>query len=69
MGERIVSRELNTVMRPINIEFVCTGLKPFTKMYPFFDGVDVSDFCFNKLIQIQMISGSFQVGETAVTDL
>ena len=68
MGDRIVSRELNTVMRPINVEFVCSGLKPFTKMYPYFDGVDVSNFCFNKLIQIQMISGTFQVGETARTD-
>ena len=65
LGDRIVSRELITVMRPINIEFVCSGLKPFTKMYPYFDGVDVSDFCFNKLVQIQMISGTFQVGETA----
>ena len=68
LGDRIVSRELNTVMRPINVEFVCSGLKPFTKMYPYFDGVDVSNFCFNKLIQIQMISGTFQVGETARTD-
>ena len=65
LGDRIVSRELITVMRSINIEFVCSGLKPFTKMYPYFDGVDVSDFCFNKLVQIQMISGTFQVGETA----
>ena len=30
-------------MRPINVEFVCSGLKPFTKMYPYFDGVDVSN--------------------------
>jgi len=67
LGDRIVSRELNTVMRSINIEFVCSGLKPFTKMYPFFDGVDVSDHCFNKLIKIQMVSGKFQIGETAVT--
>ena len=67
LGDRIVSRELNTIMRPINVEFVCSGLKPFTKMYPYFDGVDVSSFCFNKLIQIQMISGTFQVGETART--
>ena len=69
LGERIVSRELDTVMRSINIEFVCSGLKPFTKMYPYFDGIDVSDFCFNKLIKIQMISGTFQVGETAQTDI
>lgn len=69
LGERIVRRELNTVMRSINVEFVCSGLKPFTKMYPFFDGVNVSDFCFNKLVKIKMVSGTFRVGERARSSL
>ena len=41
-------------------------MKPQTQVYPFFDGVDVSAFCVPKLLEIAMISGSFQVGETVV---
>jgi hypothetical protein len=63
-GDRIVSRELINFMRPRNIEFISRKLKPFTKTYPFFDGVDIRQYCFNKLLKIQMTSGVFQVGET-----
>ena len=42
------------------------SVKPQTQVYPFFDGVDVSAFCVPKLLEIAMISGSFQVGETVV---
>jgi hypothetical protein len=64
LGDRIVSREIIHFMRQRNIEFTATKLKPFTQVYPFFDEVDVSKFCCNKLVEIEMISGSFNPGET-----
>ena len=64
LGDRVVSREIIHFMRSRNIQFTATKLKPFTQVYSFFDGVDVNKFCFNKLIEIEMISGTFQVGET-----
>ena len=50
-------------MRSRNIEFTARRMKPFTQVYPFFDNVDVARFCFSKLIEIRMVSGTFQVGE------
>ena len=64
LGYRVVSREVIQFMRARNIEFTCTRLKPFTQVYPFFDNVDVSAFCMNKVIEIEMVSGTFQVEET-----
>ena len=63
LGDRIVSREVIQFMRARNIEFTSTRLKPFTEVYPFFDNVDVSRFCMPKLVEIEMISGTFQVEE------
>ena len=63
LGDRIVSREVIQFMRSRNIEFTSTRLKPFTEVYPFFDNVDVSRFCISKLVEIEMISGTFQVEE------
>ena len=63
LGDRIVSREVIQFMRSRNIEFTSTRLKPFTEVYPFFDNVDVSQFCMSKLVEIEMISGTFQVSE------
>lgn len=65
-GDRVVSRDIITFMRSRNIEFTSRRMKPFTQVYPFFDGVNVSDFCFSKLIEIEMSTGTFQVGETVV---
>ena len=64
LGDRVVSRELVHFIRSRNIEVTAKRLKPFTQVYPFFDGVDVSNFTFNKLVEVQMISGTFVVGET-----
>ena len=64
LGDRVVSREIIHFMRQRNIEFTATKLKPFTQVYPFFDEVDVSKFCCNKLVEIEMVSGSFDAGET-----
>lgn len=63
LGDRIVSREVIQFMRARNIEFTSTRLKPFTQLYPFFDNVDVARFCVPKLVEIEMISGTFQVEE------
>ena len=63
LGDRIVSREVIQYMRSRNIEFTATRLKPFTQVYPFFDNVDVARFCMPKLVEIEMISGTFQVSE------
>ena len=64
VGDRVVSRDLITTMRSRNIEFVSKKMKPSTRMYAFFDGVDVTQYCVPKLLEISMISGTFQVGET-----
>ncbi len=50
-------------MRSRNVAFVAGGLKPFTRYYPFFDGSSGIDIV-PKLLEIQMTSGIFEVGET-----
>jgi hypothetical protein len=42
-GTREVSRAMIPFMRSRNITFTVTGLKPLTKVYPFFDKTDVSN--------------------------
>tara|TARA_R100000482_G_scaffold7169_1_gene2193 strand:- start:4372 stop:11916 length:7545 start_codon:yes stop_codon:yes gene_type:complete len=64
LGDRIVNRNIIHFMRSRNIEFTSRRLKPFTQMYSFFEGVDVTRFCVPKLVEIEMINGTFQVGET-----
>lgn len=55
-------------LRSRNIEFDVKGLRPKTKFYPFFEGVDVSNLIVPKLLEISMVSGSFIVGETIESD-
>jgi hypothetical protein len=66
VGDRVVSRNLISFMRSRNIQFLCKKLKPFTQLYAFFDGVNVTKYCVPKLLEINMISGVFQIGETVV---
>ncbi|WJZ47965.1 hypothetical protein [Synechococcus phage DSL-LC03] len=66
LGTRLVSRELIPYMRARNIEFTAKRLKPNTQFYPFFGKVNVSDYCFPKLIEIEMVSGTFQAGENVI---
>jgi hypothetical protein len=66
VGDRVVSRDIIPFMRSRNIEFVSKRMKPLTQMYAFFDGVNVTKYCVPKLLEIQMISGSFQVGENVL---
>ena len=64
VGDRVVSRELIPFMRSRNIAFTTRGLKPHTRVYAFFEGVDVTQYCVPKLLEISMVSGVFEVGET-----
>ena len=63
LGDRVVSRDLISFARSRNIEFNMSSLKPQTQVYGFFDGVAVTDYCIPKLLEISMVSGTFQVGE------
>ena len=64
VGDRVVSRDIVTLMISRNVELVSKRMKPLTRMYAFFDGEDVTRFCVPKLLEISMVSGSFTVGET-----
>ena len=63
-GDRIISSELIPFMRSRNVEFTGNALKPLTRLYAFFDSINVSEYCVPKLLEINMIDGTFQVGET-----
>ena len=43
-GDRLRSTALIPFMRSVNITFTAQGLKPVTRVYPFFDKVNVSSF-------------------------
>ena len=64
LGDRIVNRNIIHFMRSRNIQFTATKLKPYTRLYTFFDNVDVNNFCLTKLVEIEMTAGTFTVGET-----
>ena len=63
LGSRIVSRDIVHFMRSRDIQFIAKSMKPYNRCYGFFDAVDVTKFCVPKLIEIEMISGSFTAGE------
>ena len=65
-GDKVISSEVLPLVRSRNVEFKSYRLKAYTKMYAFFDGIDVNKYCFPKLLEITMTSGTFQVGETVV---
>jgi hypothetical protein len=55
-------------LRSRNIEFDAKGLRPVTAFYSFFQGIDVKNYIIPKLLEVQMISGKFQIGETVESD-
>ena len=63
LGDKVVSTEVVATMRSRNIEFVCRRLKPNTRLYPFFDNIDMQKYVVPKLIEIEMVSGTFGPGE------
>jgi hypothetical protein len=66
VGDRTISRNIVAFMRSRNIQFISKKVKPLTQLYTFFDGVDVTKYCVPKLLEINMISGVFQVEETVI---
>ena len=50
-------------MRERNVAFSANGIKPHTRFYTFFDGTSGIDVI-PKLIQVNLRSGAFQIGET-----
>lgn len=44
-GDRVLSRAMIPFIRPRNISFNATGMKPLTRVYAFFDKVNVSAYC------------------------
>ena len=66
LGDRVTDRSVITTMRSRNIQFVSNRLLPNSRIYAFFDGIDVTKYCTPKLLEISMISGTFQVGEEVV---
>ena len=64
VGDRTVSTEAIPLMRSRNIAFDGKGFRPQTRLYAYFDGKSVTQYCTPKLLQISMTSGVFRVGET-----
>ena len=64
MGDKLVSQESMPFMRSRNIEFIATRIQPRTRFYTFFDGQNLDKYITPKLVEIEMQSGVFQVGET-----
>jgi hypothetical protein len=65
-----VSNYTNPILyvRSRNVAFDSKALKPLTRFYPFFAGIDVSRYVTPKLLEIEMVSGAFQSGETVESD-
>ncbi len=66
LGDRVVRREIINFMRMRNISVIGTRFRPYTRVYSFFDDVDVNNYVSPKLLQIEMLNGTFNVGETVV---
>ena len=45
LGTFVTDFSINPYMRPRNVAFVVSGLKPSTQMHAFFDNVNVDEFC------------------------
>jgi len=65
-GDQVLNSQLIPFVRSRNIEFTAKRLKPSTRMYAFFDGVNVNPYVIPKLIEISMVNGIFEVGETVI---
>ena len=44
LGDRVVSLNILPFIRNRNISFSATRMKPNTRVYPFFDNVDISTY-------------------------
>jgi len=66
VGNRVLSRDTITTIRSRNIGILSKRLKPNTRFYGFFESVDVTSYIIPKLIEIEMVSGTFNVGEDVI---
>jgi hypothetical protein len=60
----VVSQSIILQMRSRNIEILAKRLKPNTRFYGFFDSKDMNPYFIPKLLEVKMVSGTFQAGET-----
>ena len=65
-GPKVINTELISYMRSRNIKFSASTMKPSTSVYAFFDGQDIGKYIVPKLLEISMVTGTFQVGETVI---
>lgn len=66
VGNKVLNRSNITFMRSRNIEFRGTRMRPRTQIYPVLDNVSMINYVSPKLLEIQMTSGTFEVGETVI---
>ncbi len=66
IGDLSVSTSVTTTMRSRNIEIIARRMKPSTRLYTFFDNVDLTNYVVPKLLEVSMVSGTFQEGETVI---
>ena len=69
LGDTVISTQIIPYLRSRNVEFTCKRMRPFSQVYAFFDGIDMSQYIVPKLIEVEMISGTFEVGETVRSNL
>ena len=63
LGDRVVDTTLARWKRSRNIEIVARRVKPYVQFYPFFDQRSISTYTTPRLLEIEMISGSFELRE------
>ena len=56
LGDRITDVSIIPFIREQNIQIIGSGLKPNSRMYVFFDGIDVSEHCLNFATEQNMVS-------------
>ena len=56
-------------MRSRNVAVDGRGFKPLTRLYSFFDSQAISAYVVPKLLEIEMTTGTFQVGETVIGEV
>lgn len=68
-GSRIISTAVIPLMRSIVVQFKASRLKPLTRMYAFFDGEDVTQYCRPTKDQGGVVIGSPTYGAPMIADI
>lgn len=66
LGDRILAVEVSPFMRSRNIEFIARRMRPNTTLFASFDNRDVTSYIVPKLLRVEILSGSFEIGETVI---